>query len=269
MTPKQVAFLQRLVADKPEYRTRGTTANEMQVQEGLGRMQGSRIYYRTEDFLSAQHKLISRGFDVARPQGSYTRGDSPRGLSEKSGAQKVTHGLVAVSTLNMPVLPVPARGFLAMPWADVLTLPYEVLLLVENLDALQRIGEFAWLEDYVKGRPVVALYRGAPSWFRTHPAAILVDSDTRPILAFFDFDPAGLAMAASIPRREALCLPKWDLLNAAMLDQQRRNLYVQSYDEKRAQLDAVTDPEIALAWKRMQQLALGLDQEHFPSTGTT
>lgn len=267
MTPQQVAFLQRLVADRPEYRTRGTTADEMHAQEGLGRMQGTRIYYRTEDFVSAQHKLISRGFEVARPRGAYTRGEAPKGLSEKSGAQKVTHGLVAVSTLNMPDLRVPARGFLAIPWADALALPYQVLLLVENLEALQRIGEFGWLADYVKGRMVVALYRGAPGWFRTDSASTLVASDTRPVLAFFDFDPAGLAMAASVPRREALCLPAWDLLSTSLREQQRRNLYAQSYDESRTQLDAVTDPEIALAWKRMQQLTLGLDQEHFPSTG--
>ncbi len=269
MTPQQVTFLQRLVADRPEYRARGTTADVMHAQEGLGRVQGSRIYYLEADFESARHKLISRGFDVARPQGTYTRGEAPKGRSEKSGAQKVTHGLVAISTLNMPDLRAPARGFLAIPWANALVIPYQVLLLVENLEALQRIGEFGWLEDYVKGRPVVALYRGAPGWFRTDSAATLIASDTRPVLAFFDFDPAGLAMAVSVPRREALCLPPWELLRTSLQEQQRRNLYAQSYDESRAQLDAITDPQIALAWKRMQQLTLGLDQEHFPLTGTT
>ena len=60
---------------------------------------------------------------------------------------------------------------------------------------------------------------------------------------FFDFDPKGLSIAASLPRRERLCLPDWPRLEA-----QTRRM-------KRAHLDGQTDPDIAEAWRRMRALS--------------
>lgn len=88
--------------------------------------------------------------------------------------------------------------------------------------------------------------------FGTASANALVAADTRPTLAFFDFDPKGLSMAASLPRRERLCLPDWPRLEA-----QTRRM-------KRAHLDGQTDPDIAEAWRRMRALFLWLNQEGFP-----
>jgi len=95
--------------------------------------------------------------------------------------------------------------------------------------------------------------------------ALSLHEDERPILAFFDFDPKGLAMAASLPRREALCLPDMQRLEAATIAQARRHLYSQSADVSESQLNRETDPSIRAAWKLLQRLAMGLDQEHFPT----
>jgi hypothetical protein len=76
-----------------------------------------------------------------------------------------------------------------------LLLAYEVLVFCENLEPMLRLHEYQWLEGFLKGRPALALFRGAPGYFRTDVANELLVLDHRPVLAFFDFDPKGLSMA--------------------------------------------------------------------------
>jgi hypothetical protein len=100
--------------------------------------------------------------------------------------------------------------------------------------------------------------------FRIDAVKSLLADDDRPTLAFFDFDPKGLSMAASLDRREALCLPAWEDLETSVKRHRRAHLYANSYDVSRGHLEKIRDPEIALAWMRMRRLTLGLDQEGFP-----
>jgi hypothetical protein len=121
------------------------------------------------------------------------------------------------------------------------------------------------LEGFLKGRPALALFRGAPGYFRTDVANELLVQDHRPALAFFDFDPKGLSMAASMPRREALCLPPLDSLEAAVKGQRRKNLYLGSVEASRPHLEAQpAGGDVGLAWGLLKSLEMGLDQEHFP-----
>ena len=101
---------------------------------------------------------------------------------------------------------------------------------------------------------------------RIESASRLVAADTRPTLALFDFDPKGLAMAASLPRREALCLPEWEVLEPLVTQRNRYDLFGNQVAGCRVELEACTDQEIALAWSRMRLLNRGLNQEAFPET---
>ena len=72
-------------------------------------------------------------------------------------------------------------------------------------------------------------------------------------------------MAASVPRREALCLPPRERLEDAVKAYRRRDLYFRSVDESRAHLAAQPEgSDVAQAWGLMNGLEMGLDQEHFP-----
>lgn len=90
--------------------------------------------------------------------------------------------------------------------------------------------------------------------------------DHRPVLAYFDFDPKGLSMAASVPRREALCLSPMDSLESAVRMQRRKDLYLGSVEASRTHLEAQpTSGDVGLAWGLMKGLEMRLDQEHFPT----
>ena len=178
-----------------------------------------------------------------------------------------SHDMVAVVPLQLQGVDAPAGSMLCMDYRKALAMPYEVLIFCENLEPLQLIQSYQWLSSFVNERPALALFRGAPGYFRTEVAHEMVRQDTRPNLAFFDFDPKGLSMAASLPRREALCLPPMESLVAAVRANRRRDLYFQSVIEARPHLERLPhNSDIATAWEMMNSVELGLDQEHFPAT---
>lgn len=265
MNPRSVDYLRRLIADAALERRHGEIADHLSASEGIGRITGARVIYTMADHVKARNLLTSRGYDIQPPDGPHTRSNAPRAGSEKTGALRVSENLVAVVPFAMPDLKIPQGTFLSMALNAVLDLPYEVLLVSENLEPMLQMHTYSWMGEYTKGRPTVAIFRGAPGYFRTDVAADLIQRDTRPTLGFFDFDPKGLSMAASLPRREALCQPPWPQLEESTKENRRTNLFTQSVQTSRPHLDKpghATD--IALAWSRLKLLSLGLDQEHFP-----
>lgn len=151
-----------------------------------------------------------------------------------------------------------------MPWHKALALPYEVLVVCENLEPLQRIDRYDWLPPFIKNRSALVLFRGAPAWFRVDSANRVVAGDSRPVLELFDFDPQGLLMAARLPRREGLCLPSWEQLQPLVISRKRHDLYGDQLPGFQAALDACGDSDIATAWNRMRFLTWDLNQEAFP-----
>lgn len=267
MKPSEVEFLRRLIADKATRRALGAISARVLDQEGIGRLSGASIHYTETDHKKAADLLKSRGFLVQTPPAGQPRSAAAGSGSEKDRAKPVQEDLVAVVPMNIPgELQAPPGGFLALPWRHALQLPYDVLLVVENLEPILQISDFSWLGGFIKGRSTLVLFRGKPHIFNTEAAAnVIADRERRrPTLGFFDFDPKGLAMASSLPRREALCLPDWGELEVAVKAARRSHLFSQSHDVSRAQLDKETSADIALAWKRMRGLAWGLNQEGFP-----
>jgi hypothetical protein len=265
MNSKQVDFLRRLIADTATERRHGELSDKIIREEGIGEIKGARVLYTQEDHAKAKNLLLTRGFDLSSPMGKFTRSNAPPGGSEKQGALRVSDDLVAIVPIGMQGLKIPLGSLLSLSSDAAQTLPYEVLLVSENLEPLLQIHRYGWIRNFTKGRPTIALFRGAPGYFRTDVAASLIQRDTRPTLAFFDFDPKGISMAASLPRREAMCLPPWPQLQAATLKNKRSNLFTQSVHTSRAHLDHHDDQDIALSWSRLKEISLGLDQEHFPN----
>lgn len=264
MNSREVAFLRRLVTDHPVFRASEGVAAAMAATEGVGTVSGSRVLYTGSDFTKAANILTTRGYDTEAQAGSFSRSEAPKGGSEKSGALNVTEGLVACRGISMDSqLKLAGAGFAAIRGDDALALDFDVLLVCENLESLIHLERYLWLKPFYKSRRVLALFRGTKTWFTTAAAAAVMKESAQPTLAFFDFDPKGLSMAASLPRREALCLPELGALERRALELGRQGLFTNSAQDCRAHLDSVTDPAIAEAWKLMKRLTLGLNQEQF------
>ena len=265
MNQHQVTFLRRLIETEPPFRPYSATAEYLLNAEGIGTVQGRRVVYTQRDFAAARNLLKARSFEISRQVEPVPRSQVQPGESEKWGALRVSDGLVAVVPVGLPGVQIPMGSMLCMDVRQALALPYEVLVFCENLEPMLRLHEYQWLAGFLKGRPALALFRGAPGYFRTDVANELLVQDHRPVLAFFDFDPKGLSMAASVPRREALCLPPLDSLDVSVRAQRRKTLYLGSVEMSRPHLEAQpADGDVGLAWGLMKRLEMGLDQEHFP-----
>ncbi|MFS2102301.1 hypothetical protein ACCC97_25385 [Variovorax sp. Varisp85] len=269
MTPAHYSFMRNLVANRSP-KLSSAIAKEMADTQDLGRVRGRAVLYEEADFIKAETKLRNAGYSIEAPAVGRQRSDANDAGSEKAFAAPVTEGLVAVVAIGVPGIATPEGSFLAMKWRDALALPYEVLVVCENLESMQRVHRYAWLQPYLleggRRRRALVLFRGAPDWFRIGPASRLVAGDTRPVLGLFDFDPQGLLMAAGLPRREALCLPPWEQLEALVIDRKRHDLYAAQEAGCRVQLDACADQDVATAWARMRLLTRGLNQEAFPES---
>lgn len=265
MNQQQVTFLRRLIETEPPFRPYSAAAEYFLNDEGIGKVQGRRVVYTQRDFEVARNLLKARGFESSRQVEPVPRSQVQPGESEKWGSLRVSEGLVAVVPLGLPGVQIPMGSMLCMDVCQALALPYEVLVFCENLEPMLRLHDYQWLAGFLKGRTALALFRGAPGYFRTDVASELLMQDHRPVLAFFDFDPKGLSMAASVPRREALCLPPLESLEAAVRSQRRKALYLGSVEGSRTHLEAQSEgTDVALAWGLMKVLEMGLDQEHFP-----
>lgn len=267
MSPAEVEFLRRLHAEQPATR-KSDLARYFERVEGLGQAKGTQVAYQAGDWARAATILATRGFELERAEPGFARRNAPAGGSEKTGARPVSDGLVAVQALNMPLhMQIPRGSFAAMPWREAMALDYQVLLICENLEPLLHLQDFRWLEDFVRGRAALVVFRGTVQIFTTGAAAQLIAADSRPTLAFFDFDPKGLQMAAAVPRRESLCLPRWPLLEALVKSARRDHLFTNSAEECRSSLDTTSAPEIALLWSRLKTLGMGLNQEGMHGIG--
>jgi hypothetical protein len=265
MMNRKVKFLRDLIETRPAFRAIGRVAEFCALQEGIGRVKGSRVLYSDEDFEAARHLLTSHGYEVEAQPLAGSRSQTQPGDSEKWGSQRVSHNMVAVVSMGIPGLELPDGSMLCIDAQKALSLPYEVLVFCENLEPMQLMQSYGWLAQYIKARPALALFRGAPGYFRSDVAHEMLALDNRPVLAFFDFDPKGLSMAASVPRREALCLPPRESLEDAVKAYRRRDLYFRSVDVCRVHLAAQPeDSDVAQAWALMNGLEMALDQEHFP-----
>lgn len=259
-----VSFLRRLIAEQPSERRAGDASRRMSEGHGIGAISGARVLYEPTDFERARAALMSRSIYVEEPTLGFSRSEAGPGLSEKAGARPVTEGLMAVVPLNMSMRMPSGAGFLAVDWMQALQWDFQAVLECENLEALLRLSEYSWLERYVLGRPVLAVFRGGPQVFRTGTPAKFLRRVDKPVLGFYDFDPAGLLMAAGEPNLEAVCLPEWDALkNQAML-MQRPGLYYPQLKACQSTLEALRGGPVYQAWVRLKSIRCGLDQEAFP-----
>lgn len=258
-----VIILRRLVAERPESSGASSVRARLAASYDIGKVKGRSVLYTSQDIENAKSLLASHGYALTEPSGPVARSEVQAGDSEKWNARPVSEGLVAVVGIGLPGLQLTPGNLLVMPLEQALALPYEVLLFCENLEPMLRLYEYRWLEDYRRDRPMLAVFRGTAGVLGTKAAYDLWRRNERPVLAFFDFDPMGLRMAADVQPFEALCLPPG--LEEATRQQRRANLYIQSVHEARTTLSRLSpESEIGRAWALMNRLELGLDQEHFP-----
>ncbi len=266
-TTTEISFLQRLVGERPQVRASGVTATFFCENYGLGVCIRRRIEYQDKHFEAAERLLRLHDLPVS-PLGSLaTRADVAQfgGLSEKSYSTAPHSNSVSVKVLGTcylddQLLNTPVGANLVLTKEQALRVTCQRIMVVENLESFRFLEEYVWID-----RPnfnILVVYRGDKQ-VPLGDAAVVVVSRSEPILAFMDFDPAGLAMANAMPldRLEEILLPNPAWIAVAANTARGRELFDTQKAQYSATLDASEIPLVKQTWTFMKKLRSGVAQE--------
>lgn len=266
-------FLQRIVGDQPESRRNTDMASNFANQYGVGRVAARWVVYSSEDWEAAGRLLDASGIPRERQVGPLRRAETfdYAGISEKAFGERPHANEVAVRSaagqcfLNGMPLAYPDGCYSILRVDDVLSIRCDRILVVENLETFKYLGRYGWI-DY-GGLATLAIFRGDNA-FNLADASKAIAARSEPVLAFTDFDPAGLAIAARLPRLAGLVLPELDWLAEVTRQKRRTDLYHSQIGQFDATLDAARHPDIVRAAALLRDLRSGYSQEWMEAAPT-
>ena len=267
----QMTFLQRLVSERPERRRAGDAARYFCDHYSLGAVVGSQVEYRADHYEAAERLLRAHDLPVAAMGADASRADSAAygGMSEKSLSAAPHSKSVAVKCLGHCALDghtlyTPEGSYTVLTPEQALRVTCQRLLVVENLETFRALEAYAWIDR--RGLDVLAVYRGDME-LPNKDAAEVLRGRAEPIWGFFDFDPAGLVMAKSVPpeRLERVILPSQAWLRRASNTARGRQLFDNQLAAFGRSLDHAAHPEVIALWQVMKSLRSAVTQERMLS----
>ncbi len=269
----QIVFLQRLVREHPPSVRASGVARFFSEHYSLGVLVGTLIEYAEHHHLAAKQLLRSHDLPESKLDKASTRAQAAQygGMSEKSFSVGPRSGAVAVKALgscllNGHQLYTPNGAYQVLTPEQAMKVTCQRLMVVENLET------FRWLECYSfldrKDLDIMVMYRGDLD-LPIKDAMNVINGRKESIWAFFDFDPAGLVMANSIPpgRLEKIVLPSMSWLENALDTAHGRQLYDKQEGIYGKVLDVATGPGIASLWELMKRKRSAVSQERMHAEG--
>ncbi len=264
----QIAFLRHLASRSAAEKSASQAAEFFHVHHGLGRRAGSRFHYEESDAARARLLLANRNIALTPPDQALRRSEASLNnpTQEKSGTLAPHHDSVAVKTAHgrcsLDGDLVATHGYQVLTLEQASLVEADVLLVVENLESFRFLERNRWLD--FQGKDVLAIFRG-DNVLKTNVAMKLIAQRTEPVWAYFDFDPAGMGMASGLPRLERLLLPEDDALFSAARRANQVHLYADQLDQWGPIMQSEERPILKRHWKLLNNLKLGLAQEHMDS----
>ncbi|RIZ40662.1 DUF7281 domain-containing protein [Pseudomonas putida] len=200
------------------------------------------------------------------------KGESRHGALKKGGDEKLTTKRlrgkrVAVKALpGRPLLLGPAPIFLP-PGASldldrhwvVEHCAHDSVLLIENWENFELTHETPILNQ-LPGNPLV-VFRGAPGSYKTDSSHALLAELKLPVVAFTDYDPEGLCIAATLPGFSWYLAPSDECLKKLMVEINTEQRYLRQVAGKLAFLESLTDPELVRVYRVVRTAGKALPQE--------
>lgn len=261
----QITFLRHLAARVATEKAATQAADFFHTQHGLGQRAGSRYLYGEIDADRARQLLINRGIALVSPVQALRRSDAANNNpgNEKSGTLSPHYDSVAIKTAHGQCLlegvPVARTGYQVVTLGQANSVRADVLLVVENLESFRFLERNCWID--FQDKDVLAVFRG-DNVFRANGATKVIESRSEPVWAYFDFDPAGLGMAAHLLRLDRLLLPTEAILCAAARRSNQVHLFADQIAQWATTLDADGRELIKAPWRHMQRIRMGLAQEY-------
>lgn len=261
---REIAFLQDLVVKGSGQKGASLTSEHLHRHFGMGQHVGSQFVFNQVDADRARQMLANAG--VAPESAGRPLRRAQAGLNnptlEKAGTLAPHEDSIAVKAAHgrceCTGHPVPALGYQVLTLEQAREIRADVLLVVENLESLRFLERNRWI-DY-RARAVLAIFRG-DGVFRADVVASLLEASSAPVWAYFDFDPAGLGMAARLPRLQRVLLPREEVLERAARRANQVHLYADQVGQWGQSLTSDDRSMVQRPWSLLRKLRVGLAQE--------
>jgi hypothetical protein len=267
LTSVQIAFLRRIAAEKPIKGAASAVADFFAKQYNIGFRIGRSCEYQPQHHKMAAQLLATLKLPLMARSPSTLRADAvdDSGLPEKNGTKPPHRDSVAFKPMAGKCLladgapfTIPPESYAVLTVEQALSISAQRLLVVENLETFRLLERYRWI-DY-QGLNVLAIYLGDEG-FRQDEVAAVVAQRNEPTWMFADFDPAGLAMAARLPRLERVVLPDTAWLTRKTYMSRRDDLFASQFDQYSATLERESNPLIHPLWQLLKDMKKGLPQE--------
>lgn len=257
--PSHHTAIRKLLREQPERVRLGKVWLELQRQFECGQVRGDYLYFSASE-REALRRQCRRlwGFDPIedRIDGDRHAAAALGALDEKIARQRPDEGFVLLKGALPSGLPVLSPGLSLRVPLTALDLPaIEQLLLVENLDSFDAIEQYA-LPAELAGSLI--LYRGHGGLARGARQLLGALPTSCRIIAFTDYDPAGLQIALTLPQLDALLLPQ---LTPALLEKGSR----EHFQRQHAAIQYLQHAELGGwqgVWEQMQAAGVSIKQQH-------
>ncbi|GAB4088699.1 DUF7281 domain-containing protein [Hydrogenophaga soli] len=264
LSSRDIAFLQDLVAKGAGQKGASQASQHFCRHFGMGQHIGSRFEFCQADADRARQMLTIAGIAIEPAAQALRR--SQAGLNnpsqEKAGTLPPHQDSIAVKAAHGRCEykgdPVPSVGYQVLTLEQVCEIRADVLLVVENLESLRFLERNLWIE--YQELDVLAIFRG-DGVFRADLVSRLLEASSAPVWAYFDFDPAGLGMAAKLPRLQRVLLPDEVVLVSAVRKANQVHLYADQLDQWGSVLSSDGRSKIQRPWALLRKLRVGLAQE--------
>lgn len=252
-------FLQGLIQSSGD-KQMSNVARRCSEEFRIGMRVGRRFVYDKKDIADATALLQSHGLPLASSEIQDRADVATRpGITEKNGTTAPHDDSVAYRMFRFGM---PQNvGYGVASALEVSQLPADVMMVVENFETFRQLHRYTWvmarLIDIVF---CVVVFRG-DKVYSIGEAKRCVNGSNLPKIGFHDFDPAGLYMSASLPGLVEHLMPHPFVLEPAVLEGKRSDLYFSQIAQFANGLEKSTLANIPDAWKLMRRMQKGLPQE--------
>lgn len=241
----------------------------------IGRAKGAGLLFDQTDKARIMEVLEAEGIDPTTQPDAWdhlSRANATRlGPDEKFASAPVKRRRVAIKALPERPLLLDGRELMLPPachldvdGASIVTrLGHDTVLMVENWECFDRIHRVD-LDFTPAGENPLVIWRGDGSATRTDHALELTRALDRPLWAFVDYDPAGLLIAARLPKLAGIIAPERERLERDLVHGLRER-YEKQLPIAAQSLDADPRELIRQLWELIRGQGRALPQECYLS----
>lgn len=245
-------------------------------ESGIGTRRGNKIVFSVPHKERIRALLFAEGVDPAVPPDAWSELNRSTALTigpdEKWAGTAVRANRIAIKALHgKPLLlgpfeiTLPPGANLDYSVTAALTeVGHECIVVVENWEAFERIDDLD-VDMSRAGKNPLVLWRGGAKAYTVGAAARFLTHSVIPVWSAPDYDPAGLAIAARLPRLQGVLAPLESKLGQLLKASKLRERYFQQIDGALTTLEQTDNPDVRRLWELVKASRTAVPQENLLS----